>query len=155
MKLYEIDKAIEDCIDMETGEIVDFDRLTALTMERDRKIEGVALWIKNLTAEAKALKEEKAAFADRQKAAEAKIKSLKRWLTDATGGEKFRTDRVAISFRKSEAVSIALDFDPTNIPDDLKRVSIEIDKTAVKDALKAGMEIPGVSLETKQNIQIK
>ena len=48
MKLYEIDEQILNCIDAETGEIIDADMLNALQMERDAKIEGVALWIKDL-----------------------------------------------------------------------------------------------------------
>ena len=62
MKLYEIDAAIMECIDLETGEIVDADRLTALQMEREQKLENVALWIKDLDAEAKALKAEEQSF---------------------------------------------------------------------------------------------
>ena len=62
MKLYEIDNAIMDCVDMETGEIIDVERLSALQMERDQKIEGIGCWIKNLLSDAKALKEEKDNF---------------------------------------------------------------------------------------------
>ena len=39
--LYEIDADIMGCVDTETGEIVDIERLKALEMERDAKIEGV------------------------------------------------------------------------------------------------------------------
>ena len=34
--LYEIDQAILDCVDLETGEILDSDRLDALQMEREQ-----------------------------------------------------------------------------------------------------------------------
>ena len=68
--LYEIDNAIMECIDPETGEIIDAERLTALQMERDKKIEGVACWVKNLDADAAAYKAEKDAFAARQAKAE-------------------------------------------------------------------------------------
>ena len=33
--LYEIDQAILDCVDLETGEILDPEKLDALQMERD------------------------------------------------------------------------------------------------------------------------
>lgn len=42
MNLYEIDEAILTCINPETGEVDDLDRLTKLQMERDRKVENVA-----------------------------------------------------------------------------------------------------------------
>ena len=35
MRLYDIPDAMEECVDRETGEIIDFDRLTELQMERD------------------------------------------------------------------------------------------------------------------------
>ena len=50
MNIYDIDKAIEACVDTETGEIIDGEKLDALQMERAAKIEGVACWVKNLPA---------------------------------------------------------------------------------------------------------
>ena len=70
--LYEIDTAIYSCIDQESGEVIDTAQLDSLLMERSKKLEGVALWIKNLESDAKAIKEEKDAldkfFADLSKA---------------------------------------------------------------------------------------
>ena len=68
--LYDIDQAILDCVDMETGEILDSDRLTALQMEREAKLEGVALWVKDLKAEADAVKAEADKLTARKKALE-------------------------------------------------------------------------------------
>ena len=65
MKLYEIDQAIESLIDQDTGEVSDFDVFMDLQMAREAKIENVALLIKNLTAEAEAIKAEKNALAER------------------------------------------------------------------------------------------
>ena len=45
MKLYEIDQAILNCIDLETGEIIDTEQLDKLTMEREAKLENIACWI--------------------------------------------------------------------------------------------------------------
>lgn len=138
MTLYEIDAAILDCIDTETGEVVDAEKLTALQMERDEKCEAVALWIKDLTAEAAALKAEKQAFEARQKAAEKKADSLRKWLQDALGGQKFQTTRCAVSFWKTERVEItdllALDHDY------LKYAPPEPNKTAIKAAIKQAAE---------------
>ena len=54
MKLYEIDQAILALVDPETGEILDYEAFSELKMKREEKIEGMALWHKNLTAEATA-----------------------------------------------------------------------------------------------------
>ena len=67
MTLYEIDNEIRafldkmlDAVDEETGEIIDIDpaELEQLNEAREQKIENIALYIKNLEADAKAIKEE-------------------------------------------------------------------------------------------------
>ena len=152
--LYEINQAIIDCIDMETGELIDPERLEQLTMEKDQKIENVACWIKNLTAEAAAYKAEKAAFAEREVQALKKADTLKKWLSDALAGQKFSTAKCAVSFRKSEAVMVD---DVNLIPAEMLRIktTYEPDKTAIKNAIKSGREINGCMLVENTNIQIK
>ena len=46
--LYTIEQNILDCIDTETGEILDTGRLNRLQMERSNKIRNIACLIKNL-----------------------------------------------------------------------------------------------------------
>lgn len=152
--LYQIDQAILECLDAETGEIIDAEKLDALFMEKNQKIENIALWIKNLQADALAYKAEKDAFAARQKAAENKVESLKAWLVSALGGQKFSTAKCAVSFRKSEAVQVD---DVNSIPAEWTRIktTIEPDKTAIKAAIKAGQEITGCKLVENTNISIK
>lgn len=108
MNLFEIDEEIMNCVDMETGEIIDTARLDELQMERDTKIENVACWIKNLLADAEALKAQKQAFADRQKSAENKAESLKKFLARYLAGQKFSTPKVAISFRGTSSVNVTI-----------------------------------------------
>jgi FtsZ-binding cell division protein ZapB len=86
MNLYEIDSAILDCVDMETGEIFDELKFEELQLTREAKIENICLWIKNLKAEAEALKQEKDAFAQRQKATENKLESLKKYISSYLDG---------------------------------------------------------------------
>nr|DAH42072.1 MAG TPA: resistance protein [Caudoviricetes sp.] len=153
MNLYEIDSAIMDCVDMETGEIIDMEALEDLQMERDQKIENIGCWIKNLLADAKALKEENDNLAARQKTAENKAASLKAYLSSYLNGEKFKTAKVAISYRKSDSVDIA---EGAVIPEEyLKYSDPTPDKIGLKAALKAGEEFPGISIVTSSNIQIK
>ena len=155
MTLYEIDNEIMNCIDEETGEIIDIDRLNALEMERDRKISNVACWIKDLKAEAEAIKAEKQALDKRQKAAENKAESLKGWLQGILQGEKFKDSRCAISYRKSERVDFADNFNFDSLPDSMKKVTIEPKKTEIKEFLKAGATLEGVELVESSNIQIR
>ena len=53
MNIYEIDKAILECVDEETGEILDFDRLEELQMARDEKIENISVSSEDEELEAK------------------------------------------------------------------------------------------------------
>lgn len=159
MKLYEIDSAILDCVDMETGEVIDTERLDDLQMERDAKIENVALWIKDLKAEADAIKAEKQKLAERQKAAENKAENLKKWLAYALDGQKFSTAKCAISFRNTESVEVT-DEGLQNLmrggKDELLTYKMpEPNKTAIKQAIKDGLSVSGVQLVQNVSTIIK
>ena len=151
--LYEIQDEILNCIDMETGEIIDIDKFDNLRLERDTKIENIGLWIKNLRSEAEAYKTEKDSFAERQKRAENKAESLKRYLSSVLEGKKFSTSRLDISFRKSTRVEIDESQLPANFLQEV--VSYKIDKSDIGKKLKAGETIKGAELVESQNIQIK
>ena len=151
--LYSIDQEIMSCVDFETGEVIDPDRLENLQMERNQKIENVVCWIKNLESDAAAIKAEKEALAKRQVAALAKAEQLKEWLGKALEGQKFNTARCAVSFRRSETVEVA---DVALLPEDLLRVktTVEPNKTVIKALLKDGQDVVGCRLVENQNIQI-
>lgn len=83
MNLYEINSQILDCIDQETGEVMDIDRLEELNMAKAEKVDNIACWVKNLEADVAAFEAQEKAFADRKAAAKRKIDSLKHYLTDA------------------------------------------------------------------------
>lgn len=157
MNLYEIEQEIMSCVDMETGEIVDCEKLDALTMERDKKIENIALWVKNLEADAKAYKEEKDNFAQKQKSAENKAKSLKEYLSRFLDGTAYKSTKVNVSFRTSKAVDV-FDISALMTMDDcdnyLKYKEPEPDKTAIKNAIASGVNVPGCKIVENQNIQI-
>ena len=158
MKLYEIDNAILECIDMETGEVIDAEKLDALNMERDAKIENVVLWIKDLKAEAEAIKAEKLALAERQKVAENKVESLKKWVAYALGGQKFSTAKCAVSFRNTESVEVTEE-GLENLMNDhdelLTYKAPEPNKKAIKDAIKDGLNVAGVQLVQNVSTIIK
>lgn len=159
MTLYELNKQIEEAVengfvDAETGEILDDSALNDLQMARDEKIENIAIMIKNYKAEAEAIKAEKMNLAKRQQVMENRAEWLKRYLaSNLDPGEKVTTPRASISWRKSETVEVE---DIWKIPDQyLKRRDPDPDKTAIKAALKAGEQITGAMLVTKNNLQIK
>lgn len=153
MTLYKIDQAILNCIDLETGEIIDTEQLDKLTMEREAKLENIACWIKELKAEAEALKAEKMAFAKRQQVAENKMESLKKYLAYALDGQAFKTTRASVTFRKSQSVEIA---DIYKLDENyLRYKEPEADKTAIKEAIKAGQTVAGATLVENTSVIIK
>jgi hypothetical protein len=168
MNLYDINAELSELlergfeIDEETGEIIEDieDKLSALQMAEEIKLENIALYIKNLSAESAAIKAEEKALAERRKAKEKRQESLKKYLADYlqnTGRSKFETPKVRLSFRKSESVDYDASFIEWayNEKRFLRYKDPDIDKTALKKALKGGEEVPGASLLTKQNLQIK
>lgn len=155
MTLYEIEQGILDCVDQESGEVIDTDKLNELEMARDQKISNIACWIKDCKAESEAIKAEKQALEKRQKVAENKAESLKNFLRVYLNGEKFKDGRCSISYRKSTSTKIDENLDVNTLPDEYKRVKIEADKTAIKDALSAGIEIKGCSLVENTSVIIK
>lgn len=159
MSIYKIDAAITSLVDDDTGEITDEQAFDQLQMERDAKIENIGLFYKNLTAEAKAIKEEEAALAARRKAAENKAERLKHLIDYALNGQKFATPCLKVSYRKSQTVEIADGFTAwaeKNAPDLLTYSEPKPCKTAIKDAIKAGSVPEDVAtIETHENISIK
>lgn len=153
MNLYQIDEEIMKCVDMETGEIVDAVMLDQLQMDRNTKIENIACWIKNLNADVEAFKKEKQTLAERQKAAENRVESLKKYLAYHLAGQKFSTPRVAISFRKTSSVNIT---DMSLLSKEyLKFTDPTPDKTAIKNAIKAGVGVAGAEIVEGKSISIR
>lgn len=151
--LYEIDEQIMQCIDEDTGEILDMEKLNHLQMQQEQKVESLALWYKNLLSDAEALKAEKENFATREKSAKNRAESIKAYLSDFLNGEKFETKKTKITFRKSKQVDI---IDQSTINDDyLIYQEPRPNKTKIKEALKSGAQLKGVQLVEKKNIQIK
>lgn len=166
MTLYEIDFQIKqfldnlmDSVDEETGEVLDIDpsELEALNEARQKKLENIALYIKNLDADAKAIKEEEKNLKERRERVEKKAERLRKLLSDSilnAGDDHFETSRCSVTFRASDTVEI----DDLDLIDDvyIKVVTdYKPDKTALKKAIKAGIKIDGCHLESHNNIQIK
>lgn len=162
MTLYEIDKAIQEAlegaVDPESGEIIDEELLAAydqLRMDRDQKVENIGLFIKNLEADAAAIKAEAKNLTARAKAAENKAEHLRNYMQFCLNGQKFQSPRLSVSFRRSQKVEVDQNrlFE---IPDDyLRYKDPEVDKKRVSEALKAGEDIPGCTLVDSVSMIIK
>ena len=169
MTLYDIDAQIaaldgaaEDdmLIDAETGELISVSQaLDALRMERETKIENVACWVKNLSAEADAIREEENRLVKRRKAAETKAANLKSWLLAAMtreGGttDKLKTGRVMVSVKRNPPSTVV---DEALLPSTYKvaKITYQANKELIKRELLSGGEVPGAHLEYGRSVMIK
>lgn len=160
MKLYEIAPALrfaldDIVVDEETGEILQADALHAVEVEAAEKIEATALYLRELDAEAKAAKDEADRMLARVKSMQKRSDYLKSMLLEAlhaTG--KVKTGRVTVSIRTTKAVEIA---EGADLPEAYTTVKTTVspNKTAIKDALSAGIEVPGCHLEARESVSIR
>lgn len=169
MTIFELDDEIgkildrlDDLVDQETGEITDIDEFEELKSQLDNlgeskaeKISNVACWIKQLNADAEAIKKEKANLENRQKSCLNKAENLKKYLSYALNGEKFQDARVSISYRTSSTVDFAPNFDYSNLPKEFQKITIEPRKTELKKAIDNGQTFEGVIIKENKSMQIK
>lgn len=161
MHLYEIDSAIAALIDMETGEIQDYESFETLQMARDQIIENMGLVLKNAAAASAAIKAEMDALRSRKEAADRTVERMKEYIMQATGGQKFETPRVRLSFRSSTRVEISNEevllnwLESNNKENCIKYKTPEISRSEVGKLLKNGEEVPGATLAEYRNLQVK
>lgn len=167
MKLYELAQDYKDFLQaIEDGLIPEEaikDSLESITCLIEDKADNIACMIKNLNAEALAIKTEEQALAERRKAKERQVERLKDYLSEtllSANYTKIETARNKISFRKSESVSIENEDDFIHWAmkergEFLTFKAPTVNKTEIKKALALGEVLEGVSIETKQNVQIK
>lgn len=155
MTLYEIDKTIYTLFDEKTGELKDYEAFEQLNLDRETKVENIALYYKDLLGDAKKIKEEKDRLNERQKQCEARAESLKKLLDYALQGNSFKTDKTAITYRNSERC-IVLDEETFIIahPEYVENKP-KILLADIKKAIKSGEVISGADVIPSTNIQIK
>lgn len=164
MRLYELATGLEEVINggmifsEETGEIIfDSDNLDELEMALNDKLESCGLYIKNLEADVTALKNEIDALQARRKAAEGKVARMREYVLgcmEIAAQNRLETPKVVLSQRKSQYVEIE---DVLQVPEDYKTIEevTNVDKAAIKNAIKNGANISGCELKERINLHVK
>lgn len=181
MNLFDIEERlraiIEYAVEPETGEMLEgYDLEKALSdcsMELDKKIENISLFIKQLKVEEEALKKEKTNLQKRQNSKHNLAERLEKYLDnyfrhvqsdyfeDETGKvkfHKFETPKCVVSYRKSDTVEIKdLNKVPENYIKPRQIKDTDVMKTEIKKYLKEheNETIDGVELVKNKNISIK
>ena len=141
-----------------------FDTLSGIEDEFDVKAENIAVYIKNMTAEIKAMKQEEDALKRRRLAFEKSVERMKGYLLGsmlAIGKRKVDMPRARLSIRKN-AESLVVDDEQRFIrwaercaDNLLKYADPEIRKTDAKKLLQSGEELPYVHLTRTESLIIK
>lgn len=142
-----------------------FDTLEGIEGEFDEKAESIAVYIKQLKAEANILKFEKSAIAKRQSQKEREVEKLAAHLLnamEAIGRSKVDMPHAVVSIRNN-APSLVIDDEISfvewaeehNLAHLLKYSMPEVKKNDVKALCKNGEAIPFVHMESKQSLSIK
>lgn len=130
------DDLIADMIEGETDAMAGVSRLLRWMAERNAYIA--------------ALKEAASDMVERRKRFEEGVDTARAALAtfmDQVGLIKLERPEATLSLREAgPSVSYAIDFDPEQLPEELRRWKCEADKHAVKAALEAGETVPGATL---------
>jgi hypothetical protein len=159
MTLYELTDDYLRLMDMADDPDIDpevfRDTLDGITDSIEKKADGYARIMKELTARAEMLKAEAERMTARKKAIEESIKRMKNNLTTSmvvTNKRKFSTDLFTFYLQKSTSTVID---DEKAVPDEYMRIKKEPDKTAIKKAIEEGKAIPFAHLEKNEGVRIR
>lgn len=135
-------------------------QLVALGQKESEKADAFAYAIRKAEMEAEFFKREAERFSHRRSVVENKIKSMKERITYVLREfdlKEVSGQRYKLALRKSQRV-IVTEEDPAKFPEEYIRIipeKKEVDKNAVKDALKQGKEVAGAFLYDNWTTQIR
>lgn len=168
MKLYEIAADYENLmLAIENGDIPEealADTLESITSLLDEKVDNIACWIKQLMAEAEAIKAEEDKLKARRTAKLNRAERLTNYLSETlkqAGCNKIETARNVISFRKTPPAVVFdnekafIEWAQMHAYGFLNYAKPTVNKTAIKDYLNDGGQLAGVRVESNLNISIK
>lgn len=147
--------AVAHLDEMELEQDLYQDTLDSIQAPLEQKVENIVKYVRSLEALAEAKKAEAKRLSESAAGDLKKIEWFKNYMADnlqKAGINKMQAGVFALSFRKgSEVVELSDNLDGyiDLIPEKFKKYKVDINKTEVKKALKAGAEIPGVSLVRK------
>lgn len=134
------------------------DTLEAIDGEIEIKAENYGKIMKNLAAEAEALKNEEARLYARRKVKENTIARMKQSLQlamEAIDKPKIKTELFSFNIQANPESVVIDTMDMEEIPEEFRKVTIEPDKTAIKKALKEGSELPWAHLARTSSLRIR
>ena len=165
MTLYELTNDYMELLQMAEDPDIDeqafLDTLEGIEGALEDKADNYAKCMRMLEADAKGIKAEEERLAKRRKTIENNIKRMKQSLQtmmELTGKTKFKTQLFSFNVQNNPTSVVMDESDVANIPERfLKYKDPEIDRKAIKDAIKAGDEdaMDIAHLEQSQSLRIR
>lgn len=164
MTLYELTndylRLLEMAQDPDVDEQALKDTMEALDGEIEAKADGYAIVLKELTSKEQLLDDEIKRLQARKKTIQNNEKNIKVNLEDAmrmTGKTKFKTERFSFGIQKNPpSVELVDDLDLSLIPDDyLTYAEPTVNKKAVLETLKAGVELGWATIKQTEGVRIR
>ena len=160
MNLYEIASQYRAVLEMEPENddelAAQMNALDELGGELTVKAENIVRYMRNLSSEADALKAEEDKLYQKRKAIENKHDRLKNYLAVQlylAGIRELKAGIFKLRFQPTTpAISI---IDESAIPEKFWIVKREVSKASIKDAIKAGEEVPGIEIQRGETLVIR
>lgn len=154
-ELNETYKKLSDMVDIDEKTLQD--TLSAISDERETKLDNLASWIKDLRGKSEGLAESIENFKAEKKSVDNKIKWINSYMTavmDDAGIKKMITKRHILKPQNNRASVVVKSLD--SLPSEYikEKTTISADKTALYKALKAGVEVPGATLKPSRSTRI-
>lgn len=129
------------------------EQLTITENDRESKCEGYVSVIRMFKSKSQLLKDEAKRLLDAARTYDKSIERLEdNLLSSIVQLGNIKTNFVSISTRRNKSVEIA---DDVEIPLQYQRVKIEANKTAIKEALESGIDVPGATIVEKFSLLIR
>lgn len=163
-EMEKLGKLLDECVDGETGEITDENKLNQLEKLQEelasqliKKSADVVKFYKNRSLFVEMAKAERDRLSDMIKACENKQDKFDGYILfcmNKIGVDKLETINGTIKVSKSKRVEI---LDPSKIPSEyiVSKITSSISKDSIKKDIKAGKEVEGAEIREHQNLSIK
>lgn len=132
------------------------DTMEALEGEIEKKADGCARVMRELSASAKARREEAKRLTERARVEENNMKRIGAAVQNLmmiAGKRKLRTELFDISIAKNPDSLVITD--ETKVPEQFLKAEISVDKAAIKQAMKDGQKFDWAYLEASEGLRIR
>jgi predicted nucleic acid-binding Zn-ribbon protein len=129
------------------------EQLTITENDRESKCEGYVSVIRQLKSKSQLIKDEAKRLLDAARVYDKSVERLEdNLLSSVVQLGNIKTNFVSISTRRNKSVEIA---DDAELPLQYQRVKIEANKTAIKEAIESGIDVPGATIVEKFSLLIR